>query len=895
MKFLCVRTQQCWCLLVLAVAWFVLPELCTATVTFTNPEANLLIGVTNSKVRVGNASKIVGWTNRSVVNTFGNNASTAWPEGYANGTVVGQSGVAGVTAPARLNLVEANSNAITVAVLYTADVNLTKLARNTSNLLGYTARTFSSSILVLRSRADSSSLLVRTTSNLLVALGPLARTTSNATKAFYSTVFGNLSVPVADSVDGTQFVKYCTNHHVFHNSGNAWTVRGWVRFNDGFTIMPRASVIMDTLTTVSGAMDLRDTGTLILNNDLYLAHNVTLTNGGNIKGRSSSTGQANTIFMGGDLTLSSTTYARALHITGDWSNSGTSGDLIIDGCGHTLNIGDRAQIFVDSNITLTLRNMTIKTGPKSLNTPAIQLASFGSKLALDNVMFDLGADFQFTQGHIFIHDEVAVTGTSALVYKSPRPSYITSGATWSFESGTTFSIAPTTFTDIPYTAGTAASNNFIVFADASSALSLDNCSFKTTFTGLRLRSGMVLFADKVAVDTQAGVELNTTTPVTEIGSGVATANTPYAVAWSPNAKFLAVANSGATNNLQMYQLDPVNGSATLGGAISTGNTAPDALSWSPDGRFFAVANLFGAASTMLVYRFNGACTPTLVGSPVVTGASGAPTGVSFSPDGRFIAVVNRSTTTLQVYRFDGVSTPVLVGSNVTTSTFPYSVAWSPDNRFLAVGCYTGGQTLEVYRFNGNSSPKIVGAPVPLGAVVPSVSWSPDGRFLAAVTENGNLYIYGFNGSSTPSPVTSTPTGTGTDKLRAVGWSPDGRYLVFSDITARNIYLYRFDGSSGLSSVGSAISVGVSGTVANSAQQTVAWSPNGLFITAFNAVPSGVLHVFRCNFVSTPSYQQGFNNGLVFGNSALGIAYDANVQLLGGAVVKAKGMIKDDSV
>ena len=279
------------------------------------------------------------------------------------------------------------------------------------------ARTYSSSIVVLNRRTDSANQIIRTS--------------SNAVNLFVN----NLAVPTTDSIDGTQFMRYHPLHHVFHNNGNAWSIRGWVRFNDGFTVMPLGSVIMDTLVTVSGGFDLRDTGTLILNNDLYLAHNVTLTNGGNIKGQASSTGQANTIFMGGDLTLASTTYARTLHITGDWSNSGTSGNLIIDGCGHTLNIGDRAQIFVDQNVTLTLRNMTIKTGALSLNNPAIQLASHGSKLALDNVMFDLGADFHFMQGQLFVHNEVAVTGTSAFVYQSPRPSYITSGATWSFEQG----------------------------------------------------------------------------------------------------------------------------------------------------------------------------------------------------------------------------------------------------------------------------------------------------------------------------------------------------------------------------------------------------------------------------------------------------------------------------
>ena len=106
---------------------------------------------------------------------------------------------------------------------------------------------------------------------------------------------------------------------------------------------------------------------------------------------------------------------------------------------------------MDSNVTLTLRNMTIKTGSGSLSTPAIRLASAGSKLALDNVVFDLGVDFQFRQGQLFVHNEVAVTGTSAFIYQSSVPSYITSGATWSFEQGTTFSVAPSTFTDCPYT------------------------------------------------------------------------------------------------------------------------------------------------------------------------------------------------------------------------------------------------------------------------------------------------------------------------------------------------------------------------------------------------------------------------------------------------------------
>jgi WD40 repeat protein len=739
---------------VASITWF-------ASVTFSNVSSGFALNTTNAWLWVNNPAKINGWGQQSIVKSYGNNASSLWLEGYASNAVVGNASLSGVTKPTRTNLVDANSNAV---------CSLAIPLRTTSNLLLYTARTYSSSLFVLRSRADSANITMRTTSNAINSL------------------YQNLVVPTTDSIDGTVFARYHTTHHVFHNNGNAWTIRGWVRFNDGFTVMPRASVIMDTLVTVSGGMDLRDTGTLILNNDLYLAHNVTLTNGGNIKGQASSIGQANTIFMGGDLTLAEDSFARTLHITGDWSNSGTSGNLIIDGCGHTLNIGNRAQIFVDQNITLTLRNMTIKTGPKSLNNPAIQLASFGSKLALDNVMFDLGADFHFITGQIFVHNEVAVTGTSAFVYQSPVPSYITSGATWSFEQGTTFSVAPSTFTDCPFTVNNTYTNNaFLVLADASSALSLNGCSFQTTFTGLRLSKGMMLFDNKVAIDTTAGVDLATTgtTPIGYLG-GAATGTYPISVAWSPDGRFLAVTNSGASKTVQVYRFNGSSAPTSLGTAAT--GTAPSLVSWSPNGRFLAVANR--TSTTVQVYRFNGSDAPTSLG----TAATGSqPYSVSWSPDGRFLAVANSSSTTVQVYRFNGSGNPISLGTAATGSQ-PYSVSWSPDGRFFAVVNY-GSSTVQVYRFNGS------GDPIPLGTAA-----------------------------------------TGTSPY-SVSWSPDGRFLA----------------------------------VANYGKHTV--------------------QVFRCNYYYTgqPSATQGFSNGLLLGDKAKGVSFDANVQVLSSASVKVKGMVKDDSV
>ena len=309
-------------------------------------------------------------------------------------------------------------------------------------------------------------------------------------------------------------------------------------------------------------------------------------------------------------------------------------------------------------------------------------------------MFDLGADFQFKQGQIFIHDEVAVTGTSAFVYNSPVPSYITSGATWSFEQGTTFSVAPATYTDQPYTAGLATTNNFIVHADASSALYLSNCSFLTTFTGLRLRTGMVLFDNKVAIDTQAGVDLNNTTPVTAMAPTITLqGNGPNSISWSPDGMFFAITDF-VSNALEICKF---NGTTAVSlGTLSTGS-GPITAAWSPDGRFISMVNR--GVNSIPVYSFNGRFA-VLVGT--ASNATTNPYGVAWSPDGRFLASVSQSGG-LQVFRFSGVGAPVSVATaTLTSSAESRVVSWSPDGRFLAVTLY-GSTTVQVYRFNGRNT------------------------------------------------------------------------------------------------------------------------------------------------------------------------------------------------
>jgi hypothetical protein len=107
--------------------------------------------------------------------------------------------------------------------------------------------------------------------------------------------------------------------------------------------------------------------------------------------------------------------------------------------------------------------------------------------------------------------------------------------------------------------------------------------------------------------------------------------------------------------------------------------------------------------------------------------------------------------------------------------------------------------------------------------------------------------------------------------------------------ASGIYgLYRVN-LSGVTLVGSTSTFG---TVAT----TVAWSSDSRYVLVGGTnTGSNYLTVYPTNFVEPAVNTQGFTNGLLFGNKALGSAYDADVQILGNATVAIKGMVRDDSV
>lgn len=273
------------------------------------------------------------------------------------------------------------------------------------------------------------------------------------------------------SLDGTSNIVYQNFHNVFHD-GNSAT--GFVRLNNGFTILAGATATLDTFITVSGGIDLRDTGILRLASDLFLDSNITLSNGGKIFGKN------HAIVLSGDLQIPAN---KILEITDD---------TIIEGKGNSIYFDNHAQIVIDTNITLTLKNIFLKNQVNPTASPAISLDSQDSKLTLDNVVMAFNDDFVFNQGQIFIHNDVTFTGTSGFVYQSTQPSFITSGACLLFDNGTTFSYTPAS-----------GSKDLIMLQDNTSQIYFNNCSLITTDTGFRLTKGQLYFENQVYIETNS--------------------------------------------------------------------------------------------------------------------------------------------------------------------------------------------------------------------------------------------------------------------------------------------------------------------------------------------------------------------------------------------------------
>jgi WD40 repeat protein len=530
-------------------------------------------------------------------------------------------------------------------------------------------------------------------------------------------------------------------------------------------------------------------------------------------------------------------------------------DTVFNLYNKTMQLGTDAQIVVDTNVTLTIRNATIQyrsSDPSFL--PPIKLASMGSKLAFDNVTINLINDFHFLQGQLFIHNNVNMLGSAGFVYNSPWASFIASGAQLYFDTGTTFSVAATQ----PSLDG-----NFIKMMDRTSQLYLNGCSLVTTVTGCRFTKGLITFANAVSLNSNSSVKLESVNNTARLPFGTGSDKT-YALAWSPDGKFLAVANGGpdAVDQNYIYPFDGT--SFGVGIPFGTGADATSALAWSPDGKFLAMGNSESYPS--YIYPFDGSSVGA--GIPILLGLAYIRiNALAWSPDGKFLATgANASQNYL--YPFNGIAlgTPITFGSWRTAA-----LAWSPDGKFLAEGNLSSDPN-KLYPFDGTS----FGTGITFGGSwTYALAWRPDGKYLAVGCHMYQNNIYPFDGTSLG---TGIPFGLASAPTHGLAWSPDGLFLSEGNAWGQ-CYIYPFGGS-----IGTPFTLGF----VDDYTWALAWHPDGKRIAQGNrndiAGAQNYLYTFNYSNETNP---QALSRAIVFGDSAKGIDYDVDLNVLSGAQMQVK--------
>ncbi len=259
-----------------------------------------------------------------------------------------------------------------------------------------------------------------------------------------------------------------------------------VNFLGGLNLAKGIHLFILFAVVVGCPLNLND-GTLEFGNDWKMSTSTTLnpyTGGGNIKGNGYG------MLFDGNFEIPAGQYLRFVN------------DTIIDANNHDITLTGSARIIIDQNVTLSIRNATLKQISDIPTFPSFIMSGTNSKLSLQNVKLALSGDITFTQGYLFIDDEVIVTGTSQFIFESQQALKINNHSTLIFDNRTTFSYAPLN-----------GSRDALILADKTSTLYLNNSTLSApannVSNGLELTKGTVVFDNKVHLKNLDGTAANT--------------------------------------------------------------------------------------------------------------------------------------------------------------------------------------------------------------------------------------------------------------------------------------------------------------------------------------------------------------------------------------------------
>jgi len=292
-------------------------------------------------------------------------------------------------------------------------------------------------------------------------------------------------------------------------------------------------------------------------------------------------------------------------------------------------------------------------------------------------------------------------------------------------------------------------------------------------------------------------------------------------------------NSG-DGNAHGIHLDHVLVDSPLSQILTTTDfgTTVSSVSWSPESEYVAMSG----SDCVTIYKFDGS-TLTAVVSKNVNGQNVS--SVAWSANGERVAVsTSRSAhpdpvegSELFAYRFypHAINSceKLFLLDSIETSTTVNAVAWSPDERFLAIALHANSSAeIQVWGFDSLAfSDEAVGT-YEVGSDVQDIAFSPDGNFVAAVYGT-TLRVFAFDFLDTNALTSKTSISASVGNINSVEFSPiavssvgEGKYLiaVSGDGATNQVQIFEYGGATTLSSVATASP--------GSEAKNVCWSANG---------------------------------------------------------------------
>ena len=172
----------------------------------------------------------------------------------------------------------------------------------------------------------------------------------------------------------------------------------------------------------------------------------------------------------------------------DFSGTWTFKDsCVFNGQGHTLDLSSGGKFVVDEGSSLILKNIVIG----GVSSGSITCLDDDASIILDDVSWAQDGDYTFSVGSLKILNGVEFRGAHQFFYDSSQTSSVMQNATWRFTDGIELKIGrkeSCTGTEPLY------------FANQTSVLNVEDCSFVTTASGLALTRGKIDLNGTVMVD-----------------------------------------------------------------------------------------------------------------------------------------------------------------------------------------------------------------------------------------------------------------------------------------------------------------------------------------------------------------------------------------------------------